>query len=159
MTANKTLLDAARSATAANKMARSLTTADLELAIKNLQAAAAKIKKAEVAKAARRRLSNIRKLEAIIANMGLTAADVRSIGRTGAAKLSKRSAATTTKRKVSSKKGPKKGTKVAPKYRLKLGKDIHEWTGRGRMPLAFKDHIESGGSLENCLIKKKAIDR
>ena len=79
MTANKTLLDAARSATAANKMARSLTTADLELAIKNLQAAAAKIKKA-VAKAARRRLSNIRKLEAIIANIGLTAADVRSMG-------------------------------------------------------------------------------
>ena len=154
MSANKTLLNAAKSVSAAHKMAKSLTTEDLERAIRNLQTAATKIKKTEAVKAARQRLANIKKLESMMANMGLTVADVRSIGRSVAKKRSGRIETKMPKHKVSSKRGPKKGTKVAPKYRLKIGKQVHEWSGRGRMPLAIKAHIESGGSLEGCLIKK-----
>ena len=53
-----------------------------------------------------------------------------------------------------SKKSPLQGHKVAPKYRLTVGKQIHEWTGRGRMPLVFKEFVEKGNPLEKCLIKR-----
>ena len=147
MPVNKTLLSAARSKLAATKIAKSMAPDDLEHAIKNLQAAATKIKKGEAEKAARRRAANLKKLESMMVEMGLSASDVRGLS---GAKAKKAAA----KRKAAAKKGPKKGTKVAPKYQLKVGKQTHKWTGRGRMPLVFKNHVESGGSLESCLIKK-----
>ena len=161
MPANKTLLSAAKSKVAANQLAKTLTPEDLAKAIKNLQAAAAKIRKGDADKAAKKRAANLKKLKSMMAQMGLSAADVRGLGQAGAKKrpgrpkkaAAKRKASAKTSAKTNAKKGPKKGTKVAPKYQLKVGKQTHKWTGRGRMPLVFKEHVASGKSLESCLIK------
>ena len=153
MPANKMLLSAAKSKVAANKMAQSMAPEDLERAIKNLQAAATKIKKGEAEKAARQRAANLKKLKSMMTEMGLSAADVRGLGSAKTKKRPGRPKKAATKRKAAAKKGPRKGTKVAPKYQLKVGKQTHKWTGRGRMPLVFKEHVAKGGSLEKCLIK------
>ena len=153
MPANKTLLSAAKSKVSANKIAKSMAPEDLERAIQNLQAAATKIKKGEAEKAARQRAANLKKLKSMMTEMGLSAADVRGLGGSNAKKRPGRPKKTVAKRKAAAKKGPKKGTKVAPKYQLKVGKQTHKWTGRGRMPLVFKEHVAKGGSLEKCLIK------
>ena len=153
MPANKMLLSAAKSKVAATKIAKSMAPEDLESAIKNLQAAAAKIKKGEAEKAARQRAANLKKLKSMMTEMGLSAADVRGLGDAKAKKRPGRPKKAAAKRKAAAKKGPKKGSKVAPKYQLKVGKQTHKWTGRGRMPLVFKEHVAKGGSLEKCLIK------
>ena len=153
MPANKTLLSAAKSKVAANKMAKSMAPEDLERAIQNLQAAATKIKKGEADKAARQRAANLKKLQSMMTEMGLSAADVRGLSGTKAKKRPGKPKKVAAKRKATAKKGPKKGIKVAPKYQLKVGKQTHKWTGRGRMPLVFKEHVAKGGSLEKFLIK------
>ena len=153
MPANKTLLSAAKSKVAANRMAKSMAPEDLEQAIKNLQAAATKIKKGEAEKATRQRAANLKKLKSMMTEMGLSAADVRGLSGAKAKKHPGRPKKAAAKRKAAAKKGPKKGTKVAPKYQLTVGKQRHKWTGRGRMPLVFKEHVARGGSLEKCLIK------
>ena len=153
MTKNKSLLSAAKSKVAANKMVKSLAPEDLDRAIQNLQAAAAKIKKVEAEKAARKREANLKKLKAMIAKMGLSAADVRDLSGTGAKKRPDRSKKAAATRKTPAKRGPKKGTRVAPKYQLTVGKQTHKWTGRGRMPSVFKEYVAKGGSLDKCLIK------
>ena len=153
MSANKTLLSAAKSKVAANKMAKSMAPEDLDRAIKNLQSAATKIKKGEAEKAARQRTANLKKLKSMMTAMGLSAADVKGLSSTKTAGRPGRPKKAAAKRKVAAQKGPKKGTKVAPKYQLKVGKQVHKWTGRGRMPLVFKEHLAKGGSLEKCLIK------
>ena len=145
MPANKTLLSAARSKAAANKMAKSLTPDDLDRAIKNLQAEAIKIKKAKADKAERQREANLKKLRAMMKEMGLSAADVRDLSGTKAKKRPDRSNKAAATGKKCGKRGPKKGTKVAPKYQLKVGKQTHKWTGRGRMPSAFKEYVAKGG--------------
>ena len=154
MPANKMLLSAAKSQVAANKMARSMAPEDLERAIKNLQAAATKIKKSEADKAARQRTANLKKLKSMMTEMGLSAADVRGLGSAKAARRPGRPKKAAAKRKATTKKGPKKGIKVAPKYQVKVGKELYKWTGRGRMPLVFKEFVKKGGSLDKCLIKK-----
>jgi len=46
---------------------------------------------------------------------------------------------------------PKK--KLKPKYRIvDLNGETHEWTGRGKTPIVFKDYFELGNSKESCLI-------
>ena len=83
-------------------------------------------------------------------NLGISADDLNkaAAGDKTAGRKPDKKLSTITKR------GPKKGSKVPAKYSLKVQGRRHEWTGRGRMPLAFKNYIESGGSLESCLIKK-----
>lgn len=153
MSAKATLLSIAKSKTAANKAAKTVALEDLERVIKNLQAAATKTKRAEVNRAARQRAANLKKLKSMMTEMGLSAADIRGISGSSAKKQPGRPQKVAAKSATASKKGPKKGTKVAPKYRLKVGKQTHKWTGRGRMPLVFKEHVAKGGSLEKCLIK------
>jgi len=46
---------------------------------------------------------------------------------------------------------PKK--KVQPKYRIVDEEGTHEWSGRGRTPVAFQRYFEQGHSKEDCLIK------
>lgn len=143
------LLSIAKSKATANRMAKSLEAGDLKKAIDHLQAALVAAKKREAKKAAAKQAADLKKLKAMMAKMGLSATDV------------KRLMATPPKRKAAVKKapakrkiGPRKGQKVAPKYQLKVGKETHKWTGRGRMPLVFKAFVEKGGSLNQCLIKK-----
>ena len=147
MTAN-TLLGIAKSKSTANRLAKSLSAAELKKAIDLLQSALTAIQKRESAKAAKKQAADLKKLKAMMAKMGLSAADVRKL------------TAPQTKRKTTSKKtaakpktGPRKGKRVAPKYQLKVGKETHKWTGRGRMPLVFKEFLDKNGSLDKCLIK------
>ena len=153
MTDSKTLIDISKSKSTAYKVAKALAPEDINRAIKNLQAAAARIKKSEADKVARKHAANLKKLKSMIKEMGLSAADVKSLDSAKAKKRPGRPKKAVTKRKAAAKKGPKKGTKVSPKYQLKVGKQTHKWTGRGRMPLVFKEHVAKGGSLEKCLIK------
>ena len=144
----KILISIAKSKATANRLAKALSTSDLENAIKNLQGALTKAKKQAAEKAAKKQAADLKKLKAMMAKMGISAADVQKL------------AGVKTKRKAASKKatakrktGPRKGKKVAPKYQLKVGKETHKWTGRGRMPLVFKEFAEKNGSLDKCLIK------
>ena len=139
------LLAIAKSKATANKLGKSVPLDQLEAAIKNLQNAAKTVKKREQSKAAARRKAAIKKVNALMDDMGLSPSDLKEAGLK--AKAGER------KRKPGAKKtGPKKGTKVAPKYELKIKGEPHRWTGRGRMPLVFKDYLEKGGNLDKCLI-------
>ena len=142
------LLGIAKSKSTANRLAKSLSAAELKKAIDHLQSALTAIQKRESAKAAKKQAADLKKLKAMMAKMGLSASDVRKL----TAPQPKRKVAskkTATKRKT----GPRKGKKVAPKYELKVGRETHKWTGRGRMPLVFKAFLDKNGSLEKCLIK------
>ena len=135
----------AKSKAAANKLAKNIPLDQLESAIKNLQNAAKTIRKREQSKAAARRKAAIKKVTALMEDMGLSPRDLTGAGVKDKAGVRK-------KKPVAKKTGPKKGTKVAPKYELKIKGETHRWTGRGRMPLVFKDYVEKGGNLDKCLI-------
>ena len=143
-----TLISIAKSKSTANRLAKTLSAAELKKAIDHLQAALTDIKKREAAKAAKKQAADLKKLKAMMAKLGITAADVRKLTATGP-KRKAASKKTAAKRKT----GPRKGKKVAPKYELKVDKETHKWTGRGRMPLVFKEFVEKNGSLDKCLIK------
>ena len=147
---DKNILSAvAKSKATANRLAKALSQSELKRAIKNLQSAAVAIQKAESAKAEKARAANLKKLKAMMDKMGLSAEDMRGLSSKKAPAKRGRPKKAAAKRKA----GPKKGTKVAPKYQIKVGNQTHKWTGRGRMPLVFKDYVEKGGALEKCLIK------
>ena len=112
--------------------------------VENLQVALTSAQKREAKQAAARQAADLKKLKALMAKMGLSAVDVGNL----------LASPQTRKAVVKQKRGPRKGKRVAPKYRLKTGKDTHQWTGRGRMPVVFREFIEEGNSLEECLIKK-----
>ena len=142
------LISIAQSKSAAKRLAKSLSAADLKKAISHLESALIAIEKRETTKAAKKQAANLKKLKAMMAKMDLTAADVRSPTATSA-KRKTDGKKTTGRRKTD----PRKGKKVAPKYQLKIGKSLHKWTGRGRLPLVFKEFLDKNGSLEQCLIK------
>ena len=142
------LLSIAKSKAAANRLAKSLDASDITKAIDHLQAALVAAKKREAKKAATKQAADLKKLKAMMAKMGLSAADVKKLMATP----DKRKAAGK-KTPAKGKRGPRRGKKIAPKYQLKVGKVTHKWTGRGRMPLVFKTFVEKGGTLEKCLIK------
>lgn len=144
---SKFFVSVAKSRATANRVASALGASELEKAIDHLQAALVKIKKREEKKAATKQAADLKKLKAMVAKMGLSAADLQKL--IDAPPKHKAASKKTTNRKT----GPRKRKKVAPKYQLKVGKDTHQWTGRGRMPLVFKAFVENGGSLEECLIK------
>ena len=131
MSAN-TLISIAKSKSTANRLAKTLSAAELKKAIDHLQAALNDMKKREATKAAKKKAADLKKLKAIMAKLGITAADVIKLTETGP-KRKAASKKTTAKRKTGGRKGKK-----APKYQLKVGKELHKWTGRGRMPLVFK---------------------
>ena len=149
MTDKNTLSTIAKSKATANRLAKALSQVELKRAIKNLQSAAVAIQKAEAAKAEKARAANLKKLKAMMDKMGLSAEDIRGLS------LKKAPAKRGRPKKTPSKKtiNPRKGKKVAPKYQIKAGKETHKWTGRGRMPIVFKEFVERGGTLEQCLIK------
>jgi DNA-binding protein H-NS len=135
----------ARSKRIATKLSKQLPLEELEKAIDHLKSALEVSKQRERDKAQTRQKAVVEKVSALLEEAGLTPSDLqgkRIKNKTGASK-----------RKPSAKKtGPKKGTKIAPKYQLKVKGEIHRWTGRGRMPLVFKAYVEKGGSLDKCLI-------
>lgn len=50
---------------------------------------------------------------------------------------------------------PKAKKVLAPKYRLEIDGQEHLWTGRGRMPVVFREYFERGNTRESCLIGAK----
>ena len=143
----------AKSKAAASRAAKTLSPAQLESAAANLKAAAAAAKAREASKADKRRAANIKKLSAMMAEMGLSASDISGgAGNRGRKKAPAVKAKAKAKAKAKSKRGARKGTKVAPKYQISAGGKNYKWTGRGRMPVVFREFVEKGGSLEQCTI-------
>ena len=138
----------AKSKASANRIAKSLSSSQLKSAISNLQSALKAAQARETDKDNKRRAANIKKLSAMMAKMGLSPSDI--IGKTSRKPGKKR--VKQSKASAKPKVGPKKGTKVAPKYKIISEGTTHQWTGRGRMPLVFKAFVDQGGALEQCLI-------
>jgi DNA-binding protein H-NS len=127
-----------RSKAAANNAVKSLTVEQIERAIANLSAAAKMVQQRDALKAQRKKEVAVKKLKSMMNELGISADDIA-----GAVK------AKSTKRKST---GPKKGNKVAPKYQITVNGVAHQWTGRGRTPVVFKDYVAQGGALDDCLI-------
>jgi DNA-binding protein H-NS len=139
----------AKSKIAAKRAAEMLSEDELKSLIANLRAAKQSKARREAEKATKLKAANIKKVKSLMDQLGISATDVKS-----SSDRRKPKKAPSNKRRLTKKKtGPKKGSKVAPKYQLKTGNQVHKWTGRGRMPLVFKDYVTDGGSLEKCLIK------
>lgn len=142
MATSNPVISLAKSKAMANRLVKDASEAQVLRAITNLQAALKTAKVREAAKLEKKKAANIKKLTAIMAEMGLSGSDVAKLttGK-GAAKKAKRKA------------GARKSRKVAPKYSIKANGETIQWTGRGRMPVAFREFVEKGGSLQKCLIK------
>ena len=138
----------AQSKSSANRVAKALSSSQLKSAISNLQSALKANEAREAARDSKRRADNIKKLSAMMAKLGLTASDLvgKSSRKPGEKALEQ------SKAFAKSKVRPRKGIKVAPKYKITTEGQTHTWTGRGRMPLVFKHFLEQGGSLDQCLI-------
>ena len=135
MSAEFSLESISRSKAAANNAVKSLTVEQIERAIANLSAAAKTVQQRE---AQRKKEVAVKKLKAMMNELGISADDIAD---TLKAKPIKRKST-----------GPKKGNKVAPKYQITVNGVAHQWTGRGRTPVVFKDHVAQGGALDDCLI-------
>jgi len=138
MSAEFSLESISRSKAAANNAVKSLTVEQIERAIANLSAAAKIAQQRDALKAQRKKEVAVKKLKSMMNELGISADDIA-----GAVKVK------STKRKST---GPKKGNKVAPKYQITVNGVAHQWTGRGRTPVVFKDYVAQGGALEDCLI-------
>ena len=138
MSAEFSLKSISRSKAAANNAVKSLTVEQIERAIANLSAAAKIAQQRDALKAQRKKEVAVKKLKSMMNELGISADDIA-----GAVKVK------STKRKST---GPKKGNKVAPKYQITVNGVAHQWTGRGRTPVVFKDYVAQGGALDDCLI-------
>ena len=138
MSAEFSLESISRSKAAANNAVKSLTVEQIERAIANLSAAAKIAQQRDALKAQRKKEVAVKKLKSMMNELGISADDIA-----GAVKVK------STKRKST---GPKKGNKVAPKYQITVNGVAHQWTGRGRTPVVFKDYVTQGGTLDDCLI-------
>jgi DNA-binding protein H-NS len=138
MSAEFSLESISRSKAAANNAVKSLTVKQIERAIANLSAAAKMVQQRDALKAQRKKEVAVKKLKFMMNELGISADDIA-----GAVK------AKSVKRKST---GPKKGNKVAPKYQITVNGVAHQWTGRGRTPVVFKDYVAQGGALDDCLI-------
>ena len=141
------LLTIAKSKAAANRAAKALTLSELEKAIANLSSAVKAAKSRESVKEQRKKALAIKKLKTLMATAGISPEDM------GLATSSKTKGPT--KRKVSRAKGKKRGA-VLPKYQITVDGKTTQWTGRGRMPVVFREFVDNGGSLEQCLIPDAA---
>ena len=138
----------AKSKASANRIAKSLSSSQLKSAISNLQSALNAAQSRETEKGNKQRAANIKKLSAMMAKMGLSPSDITGAASQKTGKKNVKQSKAPAKPKV----GPRKGTKIAPKYTITSEGKTRQWTGRGRMPLVFKHFIDQGGSLEQCLI-------
>ena len=138
MTEAQALQTIARSKTAANRALKGLDIEQVERALHNLSAAAKTLKERESLRAQRKKEVAVKKLKSMMDELGISTEDIVA---------SKKSASTAKKTS-----GPKKGNKVAPKYQITVDGQTYKWTGRGRTPVVFKNYVDQGGSLDDCLI-------
>ena len=128
----------AKSKTVARKAASQLNLPDLDAAIRNLQAAKQFLAKQAAKKNDAQRARQIKKAISMLDQMGLKPEDL--------GKSSKRTIRPTKKSSAT--------RKVAPKYRITVKGVVTEWSGRGRMPVVFRDAAGKDGNLSRYLIKK-----
>ena len=142
MSDSDTLLLISTSKMAAKRATKDLSPVQIARAIDNLQAQLAAVQKREEAKKHKKRAANMKKLTTMMAEMGLSAKDVATLANEK-----------TAQRRPSKKKARAgKGKKVAAKYQTTVDGKKVQWTGRGRMPVVFRELIANGGSLDSCLI-------
>jgi DNA-binding protein H-NS len=132
------LVKIAKSKTVARKVASQLNLQDLDAAIRNLQAAKQFLAKQAAKKNDAQKARQIKKAMSMLDRMGLKPED-----------LGKPSKRTTKPTKKSS-----PARKVAAKYRISVKGVVTEWSGRGRMPVVFRDATGKDGNLSRYLIKK-----
>jgi len=132
------LVKIAKSKAVARKVASQLNLQDLDAAIRNLQAAKQFLAKQAAKKNDAQRARQIKKAMSMLDRMGLKPED-----------LGKPSKRTTKPTKKSS-----PARKVAAKYRISVKGVVTEWSGRGRMPVVFRDATGKDGNLSRYLIKK-----
>ncbi|MDC0572440.1 H-NS histone family protein [Luminiphilus sp.] len=131
------LLKIGKSKTTARKIAAQVSLSDLDAAIKNLQSAERLLAKQTAAKESAKKAQQIKKAMSMLDRMGLKPEDL------GKAKKPQQKARKTT--------GFKR--KVAAKYRITVKGVTTEWSGRGRMPVVFREAIGKNGTIERHLIK------
>ena len=124
----------AKSKVAANKALKSLTIEQAERAIANLTAAT---ETAKARHAALEKALAVKEIKTLMSQRGVSAADIAGSDSTPAA---------------GTRKTRKKPGKVPAKYSITVDGETYLWTGRGRTPVVFKNHVEQGGSLDDCLI-------
>ena len=116
----------AKSKAKAKIEARKLSMADLSKLVQSLTEALEAEKAKAKERAEKERLDKIAKINAMLAESGLSPADLKAA-------------------KAPAKRGPKPGTArrgsrgpVPPKYRIVVEGKTYEWTGRGRTPNVFQ---------------------
>ena len=137
MTEAQALQTIAKSKAAANRALKGLDVEQVERALNNLSEAAKALKERESQRAQRKKEIAVKKLKSMMDELGISAEDIVASKKSTPAKKTT---------------GPKKGKKVAPKYQITVDGQTYKWTGRGRTPVVFKNHIDQGGSLDDCLI-------
>ena len=135
------LEELARSRVKAKAAANKLEISVLKKLIESLSIALAAQEKRAKEKAAREKQTRIRKINQLLAESGLSVADLQQ------------SAPKRRRRRTKQSTGGKR-RKVAPKYRLEIDGVEHLWSGRGRAPLVFADYFAGGGSRESVEIPK-----
>ncbi|MEP0074145.1 MAG: H-NS histone family protein [Marinomonas sp.] len=132
------LLELAGNKAKARAAAKELTIPQLENLIEGFTNALEKAKAEEAALAAEQAAKSARaeEIAALIASSGLTMEEVALLSVPKAKKA-----------------GATKGKTVAPKYRLVVDGETHEWTGRGRTPKVFQEYFNAGNSRKSVEIK------
>ena len=136
------LEELARSRVKAKAAANKLEISVLKKLIESLNIALEAQEKRAKEKAAREKQNKINKINQLLAESGLSLADLQQ------QPAPKRRRRRTTKRRAG------KRRKVAPKYRLEVDGVEHLWSGRGRAPLVFADYFAGGGTRESVEIPK-----
>ena len=131
----------ARSRVKAKAAANKLEISVLKKLIESLNIALEAQEKRAKEKAEREKQNKIRKINQLLAESGLSLADLQQ-------PAPKRRRRRTKQRRVG------KRRKVAPKYKLVIDGKEHLWSGRGRAPLVFADYFAQGGSRESVEIAK-----
>ena len=130
------LLKIGQSKTIARKIASQVSLGELQRAIQNLQSAQVFLAKQAEKKADAQRAQKIKKAMSLLDRMGLKPEDLGSTS------------------KSSSRANKKSHTsrKVAAKYRITVDGVTTEWSGRGRMPVVFRNAMGKRGSIDSYLI-------
>lgn len=137
MTDTISIASIAKSKVAANRALKSLTIEQVERAIANLSVATETARAREAERAEKKKAIAVKKLKTMMDEMGISAADITGSDSAPA---------------VSTRKARKKLGKVPAKYSITVDGETHQWTGRGRTPVVFRNYVEQGGSLGDCLI-------
>lgn len=137
MTDTISIASIAKSKVAANRALKSLTIEQVERAIANLSVATETARAREAERAEKKKAIAVKKLKTMMDEMGISAADITGSDSAPA---------------VSTRKACKKSGKVPAKYSITVDGETHQWTGRGRTPVVFRNYVEQGGSLGDCLI-------